>query len=235
LMAWIQEGSPNSTAIVRAVYALLDGKGRWETRLVGAKGEQNVTLMLTNGILAEAGRSVDLAVTRSNSTVRLYLDGREVPYSQRVVKEGSAWSTDEALVSLHSGRIMGPRDDGRILSITLLGRSLLPREVAALYAMPAGMGPADDLWAKADTQPLVHVSPQSLSLKTWSATGYNGRERYYQDAHRMRAGYPALFGSGPGPLETFTRRICIPTGSGTIFGTCTMIISRRSSHSVGAA
>lgn len=217
LMTWIHEGSANSTVVVRAVYSFLDGKGRWETRLVGGTGEQHVTLVLTNGVLAESGRSVDLAVVRSNSTVHLYMDGREVPFSRRVVKEGREWSNETALVAVHSGRIMGPRDDGRLQSLTFLGRALSSSEVVSRYAMPPGMNMPDDLWANADVQPLVHVSPQTLSVRTWSATGYNGRERYYQDAHRMLPQYPSAFGSGPGTFANLYKAHLHPNEKWNVF------------------
>jgi hypothetical protein len=216
-MVWVHEGSTESKEVVRAVRVLLDGQGRLETRLVGRAGEQHVTLALTNALLMQAGRSVDLALVRSNSEVRIYLEGEEIPFSRRIVKEGRAWSKQSASVDLHLGRIMGPHDDGRIHSVTLLGYAVSPQQVTTHHAKADGSGFADDQWAQSDPPPLVHVSPQPLSPAAWTATGYNGRDRYYQDARQMDVEYPPLFGSGPGTFGNLYRVYLHPHEKGNYF------------------
>ncbi|MCL4180527.1 MAG: hypothetical protein KJ072_22630 [Verrucomicrobia bacterium] len=180
--------------------------GVFEARFVETNRNRVLTLTVTNGLLAEAGRTVEVVFAHRAGESALHLNGERLELHPAKSKAGFDWPETPASAFLWVGRGAGGsmKFNDRIDAVTLFDR-VLPDSVIhgvadrapapdSIFATALGR----DRWAELEPKPRLNIRPYRFSPSQWVAAGLGGRVSLHEWSRQMMAGYPSALGSGPG-------------------------------------
>ncbi len=180
--------------------------GRFEARFVGTDRTRMLTLVATNALLAQAGRTVELIFTHHAEDSALYLNGERLELRPVKTRADFDWPADPASRFLWVGRGAGGsmKFNDRIEAVTLLDRSLPDskiRELADREPRPEFMIGANwwgNRWAGLNPRPVLDIRPYAFAPSQWFAAGLGGRVLLDALSRRMMHRYSSALGTGPG-------------------------------------
>jgi hypothetical protein len=137
--------STNSTiSVANGFRTLVDNLGAFLVQLYGATTSDSRTATISGFTTAYVGQVVDVVVTRSGSTLKIYINGADTAYTETTAGTPPAWSatvaSDFALVGA-AGTTSATVFSGRIYRSVVFNRALSAGNVTELITL--GVNPAD--------------------------------------------------------------------------------------------
>jgi len=157
----------NATATAQAESAhlfLAANAGELALRLYGAT-TSDIRQATINGFLAAyTGQVVDVVVTRTGTTVKIYINGTDTAYIETTSGTPPAWSAAVTSTFCNVGMAVGASlFTGRIYRSVVFNRALSASDVTELITV--GVNPADQ-WG---SQTAAYTSDFSVGVDGWSA------------------------------------------------------------------
>ena len=152
-----------SSAGTDSVYASFENADLRFTKF-GASSSDARRATISGVVTAYSGQVVDIVVTRTGTTLKIYINGTDTAYTETTAGTPPAWSS-----SVNSSFvIVGARSSttifyGRIYRSVVFNRALSATDVTELITV--GVNPADQ-WG---TQTAAYTSDFSVNTDSWSA------------------------------------------------------------------
>jgi hypothetical protein len=157
----------NTISVANGFRTLVDNLGAFLVQLYGATTSDSRTATISGFVTAYVGQVVDVVVTRSGSTLKIYINGTDTAYTETTAGTPPAWSatiaSDFTIVGA-AGTSSVTVFFGRIYRSVVFNRALNAGDVTELITL--GVNPADQ-WG---SQTAAYTSDFSAGTDSWTAT-----------------------------------------------------------------